>query len=310
MAGPGAEGPAPRMPTVRIHELGIEHMKFTLEGTDSSMANALRRVLIAEVPTVAIDLVEVERNSSVLCDEFIAHRLGLVPIRSDLAPSMKFPWEEDPTDQNQEVTMELDVTCREDVMHVTTNDIASESPRVKPVGQSAAEETASGGALIAKLAKGQQLKMKCIARKGIGKDHAKFSPVATAVFHNEPSIEVDPEVSARMNLDEKRAFVDSIPKKAWDERGRALFRLVEETGALEVDDPSLCTFDGEPEHRAKELGYPDLVRISPSPDTFAFSVETTGALRPDEVLVMALDVLRDKVDTIRSEAIAATEQLP
>ena len=70
-------------PEIRILEHHEMHMlKFELSNTELSVANALRRIIIGEVQTMAIEIVEVEENTSALNDEFIAHRLGLVPLNS------------------------------------------------------------------------------------------------------------------------------------------------------------------------------------------------------------------------------------
>ena len=71
-----------RTPNVEIQEVKEDSMSFILSDTDLSIANSLRRVMISEVPTMAIDLVTIEINTTVLNDEFIAHRLGLIPLRS------------------------------------------------------------------------------------------------------------------------------------------------------------------------------------------------------------------------------------
>ena len=81
--------PQQRFPKIEILHIAPHHIQFILSETDTSMANALRRIMIAEVPTLAIDLVEYSENSSVLNDEYIAHRLGLIPIRYMAEGSLK-----------------------------------------------------------------------------------------------------------------------------------------------------------------------------------------------------------------------------
>tara|TARA_Y100001954_G_scaffold213290_1_gene241791 strand:+ start:999 stop:1520 length:522 start_codon:yes stop_codon:yes gene_type:complete len=151
--------------------------------------------MIAEVPTIAIDLVEIVENSSVLCDEFLSHRLGLIPLDSAKVSELVKPYEymgED--DSATDVHLELTVRCTDEhARDVTSEDLFSHDERVKPVcfwGNDGQVEKLPG-ILIAKLRKNQQLSLKCIARKGTGKDHAKWSPVATAVFKHDPVIEIN-----------------------------------------------------------------------------------------------------------------------
>ena len=81
----GGQKSAPKKtfePEIKILELSKYQMVFELFNTDLSVANSLRRIIISEVPTMAIDIVEVRENTSPLHDEFIAHRIGLVPFLS------------------------------------------------------------------------------------------------------------------------------------------------------------------------------------------------------------------------------------
>jgi DNA-directed RNA polymerase II subunit RPB3 len=77
-------------PEIKILELTRYTMKFELVNTDLSVANALRRIIISEIPTMAIDIVEIKENTSALHDEFIAHRLGLIPLTSQNVDEFKF----------------------------------------------------------------------------------------------------------------------------------------------------------------------------------------------------------------------------
>lgn len=131
-----------RFPRVKLREIKDDFVKFELRDTDASIANALRRVMIAEVPTIAIDLVEIEVNSSVLNDEFIAHRLGLIPLTSERAMSMRFSRDCDACDGDGQceycsVEFHLRAKCMNDqTLDVTSKDLISSDPSVVPVDYS------------------------------------------------------------------------------------------------------------------------------------------------------------------------------
>ena len=57
---------------------------FLIEGISIEMLNALRRIILREIPTMAIDEVIILKNDSPLYDEILAHRLGLIPLKTDL----------------------------------------------------------------------------------------------------------------------------------------------------------------------------------------------------------------------------------
>ena len=73
-----------------VHRLDELEMEFDLVGVDAAIANAFRRILIAEVPTMAIETVYVFNNTSVIHDEVLSHRLGLIPIKADPG---RFGWQ-------------------------------------------------------------------------------------------------------------------------------------------------------------------------------------------------------------------------
>jgi len=60
-----------------------EEIVFDLVGVEPPLANALRRIMIAEIPTMAIEKVNMWQNTSIIPDENLAHRMGLIPIRAD-----------------------------------------------------------------------------------------------------------------------------------------------------------------------------------------------------------------------------------
>jgi hypothetical protein len=95
---------------IRVISLDQDTLVFDLIGVDTSVANSLRRILLSEVPTLAIETVYIQDNTSILQDEILSHRLGLIPIKADPRIFEEYVPGTDPTDLNT-VVFKLDVNC-------------------------------------------------------------------------------------------------------------------------------------------------------------------------------------------------------
>jgi hypothetical protein len=94
---------------IEVTNLTEESIEFDLVGVDAAIANALRRILLAEVPTVAIETVWIAINSSIIQDEVLAHRIGLIPIKVD-PRKLEYVVGEEETDRDT-IVFHFDVEC-------------------------------------------------------------------------------------------------------------------------------------------------------------------------------------------------------
>lgn len=252
-------------PKVTVTELDEERIKFELYDCDLSVANALRRIMLAEVPTISIDLVEFESNTSVLVDEFLAHRLGLVPLLSQKAKEFKYSRDCSCMQycSNCSVELRLNVRCTEETTRdVTSKELTSNHEEIRPVHDSS---NPTPGILLVKLRKGQEIRLKCIAKKGVGKEHSKWSPVANVAF------EYDPDNLLRHT----NFWVEEDVNKEWPHS------VYSQTNTY-PDEKNNLPFDAKSE-----------------PNRFYFNVESVGSLRPEEILLQAISILQSKLGAVQ-----------
>jgi DNA-directed RNA polymerase subunit D len=162
-------------PSVELLEKVDERISVKFKNVPREYVNALRRLAISEVPTLAIDDVVMIDNSSVVHDEAVAHRLGMIPLRTDLKRFV-MPHNCDCKStlgcSKCRVLLVLDSEATDRTRIVTSGELKSEDEEVKPV---------SNEIPILTLAPGQKVKFEAYARLGNGKSHAKWQPTSSAV---------------------------------------------------------------------------------------------------------------------------------
>lgn len=193
------------MVSIEVIESGDARIRVRLKNIDRAYANALRRVAISQVPVMAIDDVVILENSSVMFDELVAHRLGLIPLKTDL---VRYNLPEDCDCKSAlgcpkcRVLLVLDAEATDRPKTVMSSDLVSEDPESKPV---------SGEIPIVKLAPGQRIKLEAYARLGKGSEHAKWQPTAVSVLTEGPRPdEYDLVIESVGSLSAPEIFIRSL----------------------------------------------------------------------------------------------------
>ncbi|KAK3344148.1 DNA-directed RNA polymerase [Lasiosphaeria hispida] len=251
-------------PVIKISQADTVRVKFELSNADISFANSLRRVMLAEIPTIAIDLVEIEDNSSVLADEFIAHRLGLIPLNAEGIEELQYSRDCDCEEYCDHCSVKLTLHARctgDENMQVVARDLVPSGDRINRVlGTPIINESSDGlGPLIMKLRPGQEIKLQCIAKKGIAKEHAKWAAPSAIGFEYDPHNKLH-------HLD---MWYETDAKLEWP--------------------PSEYADWEEPPQEGERFDF------NAVPDRFYFNVETAGNIPPDAIVTEGIKVIQQKL---------------
>lgn len=289
---------------IEIQYLTGQVANFDLINIDTSIANSFRRIMIAEVPSVAAETIYIFNNTSVISDEVLSHRLGLIPLKVD--PDL-LAWvdntsedEENKFTDDNTIVMSLNVTCslnqsapkdatdpkvKYNNAHVYARDLKFE-PQGKQVElfKDAPVVPVNPDILLAKLRPGQEISLTAHCILGVGEDHAKFSPVATASYRLMPVIDILKPIEGK----DAKKFQKCFPPGVIE---------LDDEGAAYVKDSRKDTVSRECLRHEEFKGK---VKLGRDRGRFIFNVETCSAMTPEEIFFKSVRILKNKAMYLRS----------
>lgn len=314
---------------IQFHESTPFDSSFSLIGIDTAVANAFRRILLSEIPTLAIEDVFIYQNTSVIQDEVLAHRLGLIPLRGSRRGLDWMKWYSKPTEDDEGsglpsdyncATLNLRVKCEwqdgglqraargetdPDKLYVN-HSIYARDITWAPVGKQedmfadGPIEPTNPDILIVKMRPGQEISLTMHAMKGIGQDHAKFSPVATASYRLLPTIDITKPIIGKDAKKFARCFPKGVIKlepvtPADAQKDDELLGHEGEMKAVVVD-PMRDTVSRECLRHAE---FKDKVKLGRVRDHFIFRIESTGQWESDQLFIESVKMLKLKCQRVR-----------
>jgi DNA-directed RNA polymerase subunit D len=240
------------------------HFKVLFEEVSPDIVNAIRRTIMLDVPSLAIENVTIYDNTSALFDEIVAHRLGLLPLPTDL----------------ETLVFREDCACDDEgcpncTVHYT---VSKEGECTVYSGDIDAEDTTWATVdekiPLLRLNKGQRIILEAEAILGTGKQHAKWQPASGIGYTYYPDISITDDCNGC------RACIDICPRDVLGMKGgKAIIKNLEAC--------SLCQSCVEECRR-------NAITVKGDPTRIIFTFESDGSLSPRAILTEALDILQYK----------------
>jgi len=271
---------------IEVLEKSDKKLVFVVEDISIEMANAIRRIILSEIPVMAIDEVIVLKNDSPLYDEIISHRLGMIPLTTDLE-TYKLPQDCEcggygcPLCQ---VSLTCEVTNTTNVpLDVYSGDLKSNDPKIIPVNPNIP---------IVKIDKNNQLIIEAYSFLGKARDHVKWQAVSNIFYRFFPELEFNDE-SCKRCLD--RCIVSRMcPENLFDFSDGKIVKLLGNYWRT-------CTLCKSCERYCPE----EAIKVGNKDNTYIFSIESDGVLPFNTVLTKTFEIFLEKIDEFaeRLEAI-------
>ena len=250
---------------VNITELKPKKAVLKIEDTSPYFVNSIRRVMLSELPKLAVENVVIYDNTTALFDEIISHRLGLIPIPTDLSL----------------LTFRDQCTCKgKGCPNCTVRyTLSKEGEGVVYSGDLQPEEKSwaikEDKIPIVELYNDQRLILEIEAVLGCGRDHAKWQPVQAPGYTFVPTIQID-----KKKINEVKEFINDLPE--------GLVELKKDQ--IQIKDMEKIPVFESYVDKAKA----DFITIKRDPSKIIFSFETDGSLSAKDALRESAKILEKK----------------
>ena len=246
---------------IKVIERENKRIILELSDTNEAEVNTIRRLIVADVPTMAIEEVEFIKNDSALFDEILANRLGLIPLVTNLKTFNEIDSCKCGRKGCPLCRVEFTLKAK-GPMTVYSSSLESKDETIKPVFEDMP---------IVKLMDGQELVLNAIAILGRGKEHMKFAPAAVYYTHK-------PIFNIKHDAKKIEQFRDKYPEQVFKDG--------------KFDEEALLKYKL---YDACEGVCDELLKIDYEKDKFILYIESFGQLDEVEMIIVALEKFNQKI---------------